>query len=86
VARSGLDFVFVFRQKQSWGYRLVLSFESFFLPSFLPSFLPFFLSLSLFFLSRFILCKYSVAVFRHIRRGRQISLCMVVSYHVVVEI
>jgi hypothetical protein len=31
----------------------------------------------------FIICKYTVAVFRHPRRGHQISLRMVVSHHVV---
>jgi hypothetical protein len=31
----------------------------------------------------FIICEYIVAVFRHTRRGRQISLQVVVSYHVV---
>jgi hypothetical protein len=31
----------------------------------------------------FIICKYTVAVFRHSRRGSQISLWMVVSHHVV---
>jgi hypothetical protein len=31
----------------------------------------------------FIICKYIVAVFRHSRRGSQISLWMVVSHHVV---
>jgi hypothetical protein len=31
----------------------------------------------------FIICKYTVAVFRHTRRGHQISLRMVVSHHVV---
>jgi hypothetical protein len=30
----------------------------------------------------FIICKYTVAVFRHSRRVRQISLQMVVSHHV----
>ena len=30
-----------------------------------------------------LICKYTVAVFRHSRRGRQISLKMVVSHHVV---
>ena len=30
-----------------------------------------------------IICKYTVAVFRHTRRGRQISLRIVVSHHVV---
>jgi hypothetical protein len=30
--------------------------------------------------------KYTVAVFRHTRRGHQISLWMVVSHHVVVGI
>jgi hypothetical protein len=34
----------------------------------------------------FIICKYIVAVFRHSRRGRQISLRMVVSHHVVAGI
>jgi hypothetical protein len=32
----------------------------------------------------FYLCEYTVAVFRHSRRGHQISLQMVVSHHVVV--
>jgi hypothetical protein len=43
---------------------------------------------SLFFLKiyLFIICKYTVAVFRHTRRGRQISLRMVVSHHVVAGI
>jgi hypothetical protein len=31
----------------------------------------------------FIICKYTVAVFRHSRRGHQIPLQMVVSHHVV---
>jgi hypothetical protein len=30
----------------------------------------------------FIICKYTVAIIRHSRRGRQISLWMVVSHHV----
>jgi hypothetical protein len=34
----------------------------------------------------FIICKYTVAVFRHTRRGRQISLRVVVSHHVVAGI
>jgi hypothetical protein len=34
----------------------------------------------------FIICKYTVAVFRHTRRGHQISLQMVVSHHVVAGI
>jgi hypothetical protein len=34
----------------------------------------------------FIICKYTVAVFRHPRRGRQISLQMAVSHHVVAGI
>jgi hypothetical protein len=40
---------------------------------------------SLFFLKIYLLfiCKYTVAVFRHSRRGSQISLGMVVSHHVV---
>jgi hypothetical protein len=38
-----------------------------------------------FFFKRFIylLCKYTVAVFRHSRRGSQILLRMVMSHHVV---
>jgi hypothetical protein len=34
----------------------------------------------------FIICKYTVAVLRHSRRGRQILLRMVVSHHVVAGI
>jgi hypothetical protein len=34
----------------------------------------------------FIICKYTVAVFRHTRRGSQIPLQMVVSHHVVAGI
>ena len=34
----------------------------------------------------FIICKYTVAIFRHSRRGGQISLWMVVSHHVVAGI
>jgi hypothetical protein len=34
----------------------------------------------------FIICKYTVAVFRRSRRGRQLSLQMVVSHHVVAGI
>jgi hypothetical protein len=33
-----------------------------------------------------IMTKYTVAVFRHTRRGRQISLWMVVSHHVVAKV
>ena len=33
-----------------------------------------------------IICKYTVAVFRHTRRGHQISLQVVVSHHVVAGI
>jgi hypothetical protein len=36
-----------------------------------------------FFKDLFIIYKYTVAVFRHSRRGHQISLQMVVSHHVV---
>jgi hypothetical protein len=42
----------------------------------------FFLKINLF----FIICKYTVAIFRHTRRGSQISLRMVVSHHVVAGI
>jgi hypothetical protein len=45
------------------------------------SFYLFFLKIYL-----FIICKYTVAVFRHSRRGHQISLRMVVSHHVVAGI
>jgi hypothetical protein len=34
-------------------------------------------------INSFIICKYTVVVFRHSRRGHQISLRMVVSHHVV---
>jgi hypothetical protein len=34
----------------------------------------------------FIICKYTVGVFRHTRRGHQISLWVVVSHHVVAGI
>ena len=34
----------------------------------------------------FVICKYIVAVFRHSRRGSQISLRVVVSHHVVAGI
>jgi hypothetical protein len=40
----------------------------------------------IFFKDLFITCKYTVAVFRHTRRGRQISLQVVVSHHVVAGI
>jgi hypothetical protein len=50
----------------------------------------FFTSLSSFFFFKdlfiFIIYKYTVAVFRHSRRGSQISLRMVVSHHVVAGI
>ena len=47
-----------------------------------------FLFLFFFFLKIYLLiiCKYTVAVFRHSRRGSQISLRMVVSHHVVAGI
>ena len=45
------------------------------------SFYLFFLKIYL-----FIICKYTVAVFRHTRRGSQILLRMVVSHHVVAGI
>jgi hypothetical protein len=38
------------------------------------------------FIYLFIICKYTVAVFRHTRRGSQILLQMVVSHHVVAGI
>jgi hypothetical protein len=43
-------------------------------------------SLTFFFKDLFIICKYTVAVFRHPRRGSQISLRMVVSHHAVAGI
>ena len=39
-----------------------------------------------FFKDLFIICKYTVAIFRHTRRGCQISLRVVVSHHVVAGI
>jgi hypothetical protein len=46
-----------------------------------PCFFFFFFNIYL-----FIICKYTVAVFRHTRRGHQISLQMVMSHHVVAGI
>ena len=46
----------------------------------------FFFFFYLIFIYSFIICKYTVAVFRHSRRGHQISLRMVVSHHVVAGI
>jgi hypothetical protein len=43
-------------------------------------------SFFLIFIYLFIICKYTVAVFRHSRRGSQILLWMVVSHHVVAGI
>jgi hypothetical protein len=40
----------------------------------------------IFFKDLFIICKYTVVVFRHSRRGHQILLQMVVSHHVVAGI
>jgi hypothetical protein len=50
--------------------------------------MPVCISILFFFLKiyLFIICKYTVAVFRHSRRGRQILLQMVVSHHVVAGI
>jgi hypothetical protein len=47
-----------------------------------------FLAFTIFFFKiyLFIICKYTVAVFRHSRRGSQVSLQMVVSHHVVAGI
>ena len=44
------------------------------------------LLLFFFFKDLFIICKYTVAIFRHTRRGCQISLRVVVSHHVVAGI
>jgi hypothetical protein len=49
-------------------------------------FFSFLLLLLLLLLDLFIICKYTVAIFRHSRRGSQISLWMVVSHHVVAGI
>ena len=38
------------------------------------------------FIYLFYVCEYTVTVFRHTRRGHQISLLMVVSHHVVAGI
>jgi hypothetical protein len=49
--------------------------------------LSFFFFFFFFFLKDlFIICKYTVAIFRHSRRGHQILLQMVVSHHVVAGI
>jgi hypothetical protein len=56
------------------------------LPSYRPGYcsgLPFFFFKIYLFI---IICKYTVAVFRHTRRGSQILLRMVVSHHVVAGI
>jgi hypothetical protein len=45
-----------------------------------------FLVFWVFFKDLFIICKYTVAVFRHTRRGSQFLLQMVVSHHVVAGI
>jgi hypothetical protein len=48
---------------------------------------PFYFYLFIYlFIYLLIICKYTVAVFRHSRRGSQISLRMVVSHHVVAGI
>ena len=47
---------------------------------------PHFAGFFFFKIDLFIICKYTVAIFRHTRRGRQISLQMVVSHHVVAGI
>jgi hypothetical protein len=44
------------------------------------------MSTLIFFKDLFIICKYTVAVFRHPRRGHQISLQMVVNHHVAARI
>jgi hypothetical protein len=76
------------RRKPQWRKWFPLWFSG--LPQCLLFYAPlffFFLSIFLFFFSssfRFIyLCEYTAAVLRHTRRGRQISLQMVVSHHVV---
>jgi uncharacterized membrane protein len=56
------------------------------LPWFILYALVLFLVFVLFCFYLFIICKYTVAVFRHTRRGRQISLQMAVSHHVVAGI
>jgi hypothetical protein len=53
--------------------------------SFTIQVVSFFFFLDLF-IYLFIICKYTVAVFRHSRRGRQISFWMIVSHHVVARI
>jgi hypothetical protein len=44
---------------------------------------PFFFNIYLFIIIIIIINKYTVAVFRHTRRGCQVSLRVVVSHHVV---
>jgi len=50
------------------------------------AFLFFFKDFIYLFIYLFIIFKYTVAVFRHLRKGHQISLWMFVSHHVVAEI
>jgi hypothetical protein len=63
---------------QTFGSAVGCSYPLSHLTSPLPYFFFFFLRIYLFYLY-----EYTVAVFRHTRRGRQISLQVVVSHHVV---
>jgi hypothetical protein len=74
-----LFLLFLFHWFQPWVWLFFSSSHVLFLLVFFSIF--FFFKIYL-----FIICKYTVAVFRHPRRGHQISLRMVVSYHVVAGI
>jgi hypothetical protein len=73
-----------------FGLWLVLFFSLFFFFCYFFYFVVVVLKIYLFYFTLlfkdlFILCKYTVAIFRHSRRGSQILLQMVVSHHVVVR-
>ena len=68
-----------FGRKQRYAFKVLVGKDFLTLTSKL---LLFFLFKDLF----IVICKYTIAVFRHTRRGRQISLQVIVSHHVVAGI
>ena len=72
------------KQKENLEPQVCLSYSRFPSPGNFTCSSPF--SFFFFKIYLFIICKYTVAVFRHSRRGRQISLQVVVSHHVVAGI
>jgi len=75
LARLELPEVYPFLLSKCWDLNCVL-------PSSSSSSSSFFFFLQ----DLFIICKYTIAVFRHSRRGSQILLWMVVNHHVVAGI